>query len=231
MFLNHPSRKAPSLDAVRTEVEWLSKVGQGVFAGVEGAPGHQNATPLGAYGSALQPIDRWDPAIAPNGAVWDQLLAGGSPISGALATSDFHGDGQRRLLAVPVLGDLDLRARSHRDRECSARSTPARSSASTATSPGTFSCWCRAEGLPRAAIPGERVHVPSGRTLTVEAARGRAGDGLARPAESARRRRDPGHHQQRDVGAGVRPARGRHAHSTSSSCRLAGWRSARAAVE
>lgn len=46
--------------------------------------------PLGAYERALTTEDRWDPAIAPAGAAWDQLLARGSRVSGALATSDFH---------------------------------------------------------------------------------------------------------------------------------------------
>src|SRR5688572_9780874 len=90
VFLNHPGRKAKDIAAVRTQIESLSKIGRGIFVGVEGAPGHQNADPLGAYKEALTPEDRWDPAIAPPGAAWDQLLARGSTVSGALATSDFH---------------------------------------------------------------------------------------------------------------------------------------------
>jgi hypothetical protein len=167
MFLNHPSRKAPSLDAVRTEVEWLSKIGQGVFAGVEGAPGHQNATPLGAYGSALQPIDRWDPAIAPNGAIWDQLLAGGSPLSGALATSDFHGEDNgdywpcqfsSTWIYAPDRTVTGVLRALHAGAFFGVHGDIARN----------VQLLVSAEGLPRAAIPGERVRVPSGRTVTVE---------------------------------------------------------------
>ena len=90
VFLNHPSRRAKDVAGVHSQIEWLSNVGKGTFAGVEGAPGHQNMEPVGAYERALTTEDRWDPAIAPPGAAWDQLLARGSNLSGALATSDFH---------------------------------------------------------------------------------------------------------------------------------------------
>ena len=93
MFLDHPSRKAKDVAAVKSQIEWLSEIGADVFVGVEGAPGHQNAKPLGAYGGALEPDDRWDPAVAPPGAAWDQLLATGTDKWGALATSDFHSTG------------------------------------------------------------------------------------------------------------------------------------------
>ena len=46
-----------------------------MFAGVEGAPGHQNQASLGAYGGPLLPEDRWDPAIAPPGAISTMLAA------------------------------------------------------------------------------------------------------------------------------------------------------------
>lgn len=92
VFLDHPSRKAKNIEAVQSQIEWLSRIGRGTFVGVEGAPGHQNAQPLGAYREALTPEDRWDPAVVPPGRAWDQLLARGSSLWGALATSDFHGD-------------------------------------------------------------------------------------------------------------------------------------------
>lgn len=91
MFLDHPSRRAPDVEAVHRQLTWLSEISGGVFVGVEGAPGHQNAKPLGAYGGRLKPEDRWDPAIAPPGGAWDQLLAADIDLWGALATSDFHG--------------------------------------------------------------------------------------------------------------------------------------------
>ena len=63
-----------------------------MFAGMEGAPGHQRATPLGAYSRTLQPEDRWDPAAATPGTAWDQQLAAGRALWGALASSDFHSE-------------------------------------------------------------------------------------------------------------------------------------------
>jgi hypothetical protein len=92
VFLNHPSRKAPSSEAVSKQLEFLSTIGEGPFVGVEGAPGHQKATPLGAYGGALTPDDRWDPSVAPPGKAWDRQLAAGARTSGVLATSDFHSE-------------------------------------------------------------------------------------------------------------------------------------------
>jgi hypothetical protein len=62
----------------------------GIFAGVEGAPGHQHQKPLGAYGGDVKPIDRWDPVTAEVGGAWDQLLAEGLDVWGTSATSDFH---------------------------------------------------------------------------------------------------------------------------------------------
>ena len=92
MFLDHPSRRASSIAAVAKQLEFLADAGDGVFVGVEGAPGHQKATPLGAYDGAMTPEDRWDPSIATPGAAWDQQLMAGRALTGALATSDFHSE-------------------------------------------------------------------------------------------------------------------------------------------
>jgi hypothetical protein len=92
VVLNHPSRRAASVNAVRQRLGWLHEVGDGLVVGVEGAPGHQRAERLGAYGGRLRPDDRWDPAIAPPGGAWDQLLGAGVEVWGALATSDFHSE-------------------------------------------------------------------------------------------------------------------------------------------
>ena len=92
VFLNHPARRARDVDAVARQLASLAREGGAVFAGVEGAPGHQRATPLGAYSRSLQPEDRWDPAVGPPGAAWDQQLAGGRALWGALASSDFHSE-------------------------------------------------------------------------------------------------------------------------------------------
>jgi hypothetical protein len=93
VFLNHPSRKARDVDAVTSRMAELWAAGKGVFAGTEGAPGHQKAKPLGAYGGVLRPADRWDPSIASPAGAWDVRLAAGDRVWGALATADFHNEG------------------------------------------------------------------------------------------------------------------------------------------
>ncbi len=167
MFLNHPGRRAPDIDAVGKQLAWLSEIGQGVFVGAEGAPGHQKARPLGAYGGALKPDDRWDPAIAPPGAAWDRQLQGGKPMWGALATSDFHGESN---------GDYwpcEFSATWLYARERSA------GAALEALRAGSFfgvhgdiarevQLTLTAEGLPRPAMAGESVRLPSGAELTLE---------------------------------------------------------------
>ncbi len=92
IFLNHPGRRAEDVNDVFQRLSFLLKEGRGIVVGAEGAPGHQHATPLGAYGSAIKPEDRWDPAVVGVGAVWDRLLEGGTDAWAALATSDFHSD-------------------------------------------------------------------------------------------------------------------------------------------
>jgi hypothetical protein len=166
VFLNHPGRKASDVAAVRSQIERLSKIGRGAFVGVEGAPGHQNAQPLGAYAGSLIPEDRWDPAIASPGGAWDQLLARGSILSGALATSDFHS----------TKGDYW---------PCQFSATwiyaPDRSPAGVlkALRAGSFvgvhggiathvQLSLSAMGLPRSAIAGEEVKLPAATKVTVE---------------------------------------------------------------
>jgi hypothetical protein len=61
--------------------------------GIEGAPGHQRANPLGAYGSKARPVDRWDPIAAEIGGTWDTWLQHGLDVWAAVADSDFHGEG------------------------------------------------------------------------------------------------------------------------------------------
>jgi PHP domain len=89
VFYNHPNRKRESISEFATEfASW--KAGRDIAVGFEGAPGHQEAQPLGAYQEAQPTIDRWDPAVAKIGDAWDQLLQQGAPVWAALATSDFH---------------------------------------------------------------------------------------------------------------------------------------------
>jgi len=167
VFLDHPSRKAPDVAAVRTKVLWLSDIGAGLFAGVEGAPGHQHATPLGAYDGSLRPEDRWDPAIAPPGAAWDQLLSAGSAISGALAASDFHSERN---------GDYWPCEFSATWIYAPDRTVPG---VLRALHAGSFfgvhggiarrvQLLVSAEGVPRPAVPGERLRVPAGQKVSIE---------------------------------------------------------------
>lgn len=166
MFLNHPGRRAADIAAVNTQLEWLLRIGQGVFVGAEGAPGHQNANPLSAYSGALKPDDRWDPAIAPPGAAWDQQLALGSTLSGALATADFHGPGEDYW---PCQFSATWVYARNRSAEAVLDAFHAGSFA------GVHGHIARevqlavaAEGLPRPAIAGESVRVKAGTSLRVE---------------------------------------------------------------
>jgi len=167
MFLDHPSRRAASVDVVAKQLEFLYGAGKGIFVGVEGAPGHQKATPLGAYGGAMKPEDRWDPSIATPGAAWDRQLAAGRSLTGALATSDFHGEAN---------GDYW---------PCQFSATwvyaPERSAVGViqALRAGSFvgvhggiardvQLTLTAEGLPRAAVAGESVRLRAGTPVTIE---------------------------------------------------------------
>ncbi len=89
VIYNHPCRKRTSS---ATFVEELGRWRQSsdIAIGFEGGPGHQDSDPIGAYKGTLTTIDRWDPAAAELGGAWDQLLARGLPVWGAVATSDFH---------------------------------------------------------------------------------------------------------------------------------------------
>ncbi len=167
MFLDHPSRRAASVDVVAKQLEFLYDAGKGVFVGVEGAPGHQKATPLGAYGGAMKPEDRWDPSIAKPGAAWDRQLAAGRSLTGALATSDFHSEAN---------GDYW---------PCQFSATwvyaPERSAVGViqALRAGSFvgvhggiardvQLTLNSDGLPRAAIAGEAVRLRTGTPVTIE---------------------------------------------------------------
>jgi hypothetical protein len=166
MFLNHPSRRAADIGAVATQLEWLQTIGRGVFVGVEGAPGHQKAEALGAYSRTLKPDDRWDPAIAPPGAAWDQRLASDSVMWAALATADFHGPSEDywpcQFSATWVYA---------RDRSADAV-LDAFHAGSFAGVHGHIArevqLTVATEGLPRAAIAGEAIRANTGALLRIE---------------------------------------------------------------
>jgi len=62
----------------------------GIVAGVEGGPGHQRSNPLGSYRRPETLIDRWDPIVAQVGGTWDTWLGKGLDVWGATADADFH---------------------------------------------------------------------------------------------------------------------------------------------
>ncbi|HWN82261.1 MAG TPA: PHP domain-containing protein, partial [Candidatus Udaeobacter sp.] len=89
VIFNHPSRKlAHSLDPLAKLRRFRAE--SPLLVGFEGSPGHQGRTPIGSYERAVTTIDRWDPAAARPGDLWDQLLGAGEDWWGALAFSDFH---------------------------------------------------------------------------------------------------------------------------------------------
>ncbi len=91
LFYNHPSRKdADVRENLSDYIHWST--GNTLFAGFEGAPGHQKTKPVGAYHQALKTVDRWDPVAGMIGGVWDTLLDRGANIWAAIASSDFHND-------------------------------------------------------------------------------------------------------------------------------------------
>ncbi|MEH6570599.1 MAG: hypothetical protein V7709_16080, partial [Halioglobus sp.] len=89
MFYNHPSRKASSVEESMEDFLKWDPQGQ-IFTAIAGSPGHQNKKVIGSYQQPLFTEDRWDPVVAKIGGVWDQLLARGYNLWGALASSDYH---------------------------------------------------------------------------------------------------------------------------------------------
>jgi PHP domain len=167
IVLDHPGRRAKDTEAVLRTWSFLAREGKGLVAGAEGAPGHQHATPLAAYGGTITPEDRWDPSVVAPGAAWDQLLQRGVDQWGSLASSDFHSEGN---------GDYWPCVFSY-----TAIYAPDRSAAGVlqALRAGSFlgihggivrSAELRvsAPGLERAAIVGEHVRVRAGTTLSVD---------------------------------------------------------------
>jgi hypothetical protein len=91
VIYNHPGRKRRTLEPFRDEFLAL-RTACPLLIGFEGGVGHQAGDPLGAYEGPIQLEERWDPAAATIGGVWDQMLAQGVDAWGAVSTSDFHND-------------------------------------------------------------------------------------------------------------------------------------------
>jgi hypothetical protein len=166
VFLNHPSRRAPDIATVARQLEFLAGTGEGIFVGVEGAPGHQKATPLGAYDRTLKPDDRWDPAIAPTGQAWDQRLAAGGTLSGALATSDFHAESNGDYWPCEFSATWIYA----RERSSNAVIEALRAGSFAGVHGGIardVQLSVAADGLPRPALAGEALRLPAGTRATV----------------------------------------------------------------
>jgi hypothetical protein len=208
IVLNHPGRRAKDVEAVWRAWSFLTKEGAGIVVGAEGAPGHQNAKPLGAYGGALVPEDRWDPSVVAPGAAWDRLLQQGQDVWGALASSDFHAESN---------GDYWPCQFSY-----TAIYAPDRSAAGVlrALRAGSFvgvhggivrSAELRVmtPGLERAALAGEQVRVPAGHDPLGGPRDGFARDRLVWRRESHRRDRPHRHLERRGAHRGKRRTPGR----------------------
>ena len=167
MFLDHPGRRAASIAAVTKQLEFLAEAGKGVFIGVEGAPGHQKATPLGAYGGTITPEDRWDPSVATLGAAWDQQLMAGRTLTGALATADFHSESNGDYWPCEFSATWIYA----RERSAVGALEALRAGSFVGVHGGIareISLSLASEGLSRPAIAGEAVKLRSGAPLTIE---------------------------------------------------------------
>jgi hypothetical protein len=92
VIYNHPSRKRDDSLSLVDEFVRLRKSSE-ILVGFEGAPGHQQGPPIGAYEQRIQTIDRWDPAAAEAGNAWDELARKGIDVWAAVANSDYHESG------------------------------------------------------------------------------------------------------------------------------------------
>ena len=169
VVLNHPGRRATDVEAVWREWSFLTKEGAGIVVGAEGAPGHQNAKPLGAYGGAIVLEDRWDPSVVAPGAAWDRLLQQGQDVWGALASSDFHGESNGDYWPC----QFSFTAIYAPDRSAAGVLRALRAGSFVGVHGGivrSAELRVMAAGLERPAIAGEQVRAPAGTSLSVEVA-------------------------------------------------------------
>jgi len=159
---NHPSRKdAKSMENVADILRWRSV--NDLVIGFEGGPGHQWDAGPGGYEYLEKPIDRWDPAVARVDDAWDALLQKGTVLSGALATSDFHGGADRwpcefaeTWLYVPEVSPTGVLRALAAGAMWGVHGHIARS----------VEFNVQAAGLSRSAMAGEAIEVPSGSSVT-----------------------------------------------------------------
>jgi len=169
VIYNHPSRKdASSMQNVDDIVSWR-KVNDLVI-GFESGVGHQGSLPLGSYDQKISLVDRWDPVAARTGDAWDTLLQRNVDVHGAMASSDFHTPDPRDL------NDFWPCQFSETWFYVPEKTT---SGVLQAIRAGTFvgvhgqiarqvEFSLSAPGLARPAVPGERIEVSAGTTITAE---------------------------------------------------------------
>ena len=156
LIYNHPSRSARvPAESISNLTRWHAAAP--FFSLMAGAPGHQNAKVTGSYKESQLTVDRWDPAVAEIGGVWDQMLSQGYPIWAALASSDYHNERLDKAPCSFSRTHLAVPERSYRGVIKALRS-------------GTFwadhgrildQLWFTVglEGLEQAAYPGSTVYV------------------------------------------------------------------------
>jgi hypothetical protein len=163
LIYDHPSRKrAKSMDAV-ADIEGWRRIND-LVAAIEGGPGHQGLEPPGDYRYSEPIVERWDPAVARLGDVWDTLLQRGLDIRGAVATSDFHNEPDRwpcqfseTWLYVPELTPAGVLRALRSGASFAVHGRIAREVELRAS----------VTGLPRAAIAGEVIEAPAGAVVNV----------------------------------------------------------------
>jgi hypothetical protein len=169
LIYNHPGRKRKSLDSFEAEFRKLHEASP-LWAGFEGAPGHQAGDPIGAYERDIQLDGRWDPSTS-RGGVWDRYLQEGRNVFAAAATSDFHSNRSVKGVNDYLPGEFSETWIYARDR--SARS------ALEALQAGSFfgvhghiarrvQLMVNVPGLNRPAYTGEVIQAPVGATCQVE---------------------------------------------------------------
>lgn len=178
LIYNHPSRRTTEADSPRADlVRWRASSERVIV--LEGGPGHQRSSTIGAYKQRFQTIDRWDPVVATVGGVWDSLLDQGEDVWAALANSDYHND--KSDYPPCSFSRIHIQVPEHSQR-----------GVLEALEAGSF--WAQhgpilddllfvaqAEGLDLPSVPGEAISLNSVQTLSLHLAIERSADAGREP--------------------------------------------------
>jgi hypothetical protein len=165
LIVNHPSREKATVRDVQRDMETLRSTSQ-LFVGFEGAPGHQKATPVGAYSKTLLAQDRWDQAVSQVGGVWDTFLDKGESFWGALAASDFHAETDDYVPCAFSRTHIQVPERTHAGILRALRAGTFWSDHGRILDRLTFVAM--APGLPLPAQPGETIRLSRGQALQLK---------------------------------------------------------------